>query len=161
MGQLKQNVTGYYGVGIALRLFWSAKIRSCLPSKAIPKSLFFKISINNCEMAMKMFLPTYWIPGAGPTLRRDMEHDPIRNMNWPEIYPANLRQQRTDGRLPVELLSIQMRERIVLPLTTIQQYAMAHARSGRTICQAQHEIFWETGNAIVLFGIINAGRNSA
>ena len=63
---------------------------------------------------------------------------------------------------PVEQLSIQMRERIVLPLTTIQQYAMSKIR------EMDEEQFTsplkDTYAKLVIrsaFGIINAGRNSA
>ncbi|MGZ3918461.1 MAG: hypothetical protein ACXVBN_17425, partial [Flavisolibacter sp.] len=59
----------------------------------------------------------------------------------------------------VEQLSIQMREKIVLPLTTIQQYALTRLRE---------EVRMESGEKEILerlvvrssFGIINAGRNS-
>jgi phosphoenolpyruvate carboxylase len=63
---------------------------------------------------------------------------------------------------PIEKLSIQMREKIVLPLTTIQQYAMARIRllEEQGASDASKEIF----KKLVIrcsFGIINAGRNSA
>jgi phosphoenolpyruvate carboxylase len=61
----------------------------------------------------------------------------------------------------VEQLSIQMRERIVLPLTTIQQYAMSKIR------EMEEDKFSsplkDTYGKLVIrssFGIINAGRNS-
>lgn len=60
---------------------------------------------------------------------------------------------------PVEKQSIQMRERIMLPLTTIQQYALIKN-------QQSGEIPTETKKAyekLIIrcsFGIINAGRNS-
>ena len=63
---------------------------------------------------------------------------------------------------PVEQLSVQMRESIVLPLATIQQYAMACIRTieekgGNGEMKKNYE-------KLVIrcsFGIINAGRNSA
>jgi phosphoenolpyruvate carboxylase len=63
---------------------------------------------------------------------------------------------------PVEQLSIQMREKIVLPLTTIQQFAMARIREleERNARDSAKEIY----KKLVIrcsFGIINAGRNSA
>ena len=50
--QLKQNVTGYYGVGAALQI---AEKNGQLPAlkKLYKSSLFFKTLIDNCEMAMK------------------------------------------------------------------------------------------------------------
>ena len=63
---------------------------------------------------------------------------------------------------PVEQLSVQMRERIVLPLTTIQQYAMARIRlMEEQNAQPQHKEIFEKLVIRSSFGIINAGRNSA
>ena len=62
---------------------------------------------------------------------------------------------------PVEQLSIQMRERIVLPLTTIQQYAIAQVREIEE--QMVNTPVKATYEKLVIrcsFGIINAGRNS-
>lgn len=63
---------------------------------------------------------------------------------------------------PVEQLSVQMRERIVLPLTTIQQFAMARIRESEE--QLVTSPMKDTYEKLVIrssFGIINAGRNSA
>jgi phosphoenolpyruvate carboxylase len=62
---------------------------------------------------------------------------------------------------PVESMSIQMRERIVLPLTTIQQYALMRIRNieehmGK---DPMKEVF-EKLVVRSAFGIVNAGRNS-
>ena len=60
---------------------------------------------------------------------------------------------------PVEQLSVQMRERIVLPLTTIQQYALTQLRENKNI----NADIKDTLEHLVIrtsFGIINAGRNS-
>ena len=53
--QLKQNVTGYYGVGTALKI---AEESGNLPAlKGLyESSLFFRTLIDNCEMAMKKML---------------------------------------------------------------------------------------------------------
>ena len=63
---------------------------------------------------------------------------------------------------PVEQLSVQMCERIVLPLTTIQQYAMDKIREMEEHMQSPASK--ENYEKLVIrcsFGIINAGRNSA
>jgi phosphoenolpyruvate carboxylase len=63
---------------------------------------------------------------------------------------------------PVDQLSIQMRERIVLPLTSIQQYAMARIRSIEE--KGKKDPLKESLERLIVrcsFGIINAGRNSA
>jgi phosphoenolpyruvate carboxylase len=66
------------------------------------------------------------------------------------------------GGHPVDQLSIEMRERIVLPLVTIQQYAI-----GRVNELEQSDSLPELKSSLeklamrCSFGIINAGRNSA
>jgi phosphoenolpyruvate carboxylase len=55
-----------------------------------------------------------------------------------------------------------MRERIVLPITTIQQFAMARIRQmEEQMAQPQHKEIFEKLVIRCSFGIINAGRNSA
>src|SRR5690606_21935897 len=93
------------------------------------RSLFFKTLIDNCEMAMKKcFFP----------LTEFLTHHPRYRELYNMIYQEYELTQRYIFQLsgknelmadyPVEQLSIQMRERIVLPLTTIQQYAMSRIR---------------------------------
>jgi phosphoenolpyruvate carboxylase len=60
---------------------------------------------------------------------------------------------------PVEQMSIQMREKIVLPLTTIQQYALTKMREEKRIDAKEKENL-ERLVVRSSFGIINAGRNS-
>jgi phosphoenolpyruvate carboxylase len=63
---------------------------------------------------------------------------------------------------PVEQLSIQMRERIVLPLLTIQQYALTKIRElDEQSVQSPMKKVYEKLIMRCSFGIINAGRNSA
>ena len=60
---------------------------------------------------------------------------------------------------PVDQLSIQMRERIVLPLVTIQQYGLTKIRE-----MDEPSPMKEIYEKLIMrcsFGIINAGRNSA
>ena len=63
---------------------------------------------------------------------------------------------------PVDQLSIMMRERIVLPLLTIQQFAIMNIREIED--NLVNSPLKETYEKLVMrssFGIINAGRNSA
>lgn len=160
--QLKQNVTGYYGVGTALQVL-DKKGRSGDLKKLYQRSLFFKTLIDNCEMAMKKcFFP----------LTEYLSQDPQYGDIWNKIYKEYELTQRYIYQLsgkpelmadyPVEQLSIQMRERIVLPLTTIQQYAMTRIRQlEEALAPAQHREIFEKLVIRSAFGIINAGRNSA
>ena len=60
---------------------------------------------------------------------------------------------------PVEQLSVQMRERIVLPLTTIQQYAITRVREleEKLVQQSPEKTSYEKLVMRCSFGIINAG----
>lgn len=160
--QLKQNVTGYYGVGTALQtLDKKGKLNDI--KKVYRHSLFFKTLIDNCEMAMKKcFFP----------LTEHLAQDARYGEIWNKIYEEYELTQRyillLSGKnelmadYPVEQLSILMRERIVLPLTTIQQFAMARIRQmEEQNAPPQHKEIFEKLVIRSSFGIINAGRNSA
>jgi phosphoenolpyruvate carboxylase len=160
--QLKQNVTGYYGVGTALYVLAEQGKLSEL-KELYKNSLFFKTLMDNCEMAMrKCFFP----------LTAHLSKHPVYGELWNKIYAEYELTQRyifiISGKnelmadYPVDQLSIQMRERIVLPLTTIQQYAITRIRQMEE--QLINNPLKETYEKLVMrcsFGIINAGRNSA
>ena len=60
---------------------------------------------------------------------------------------------------PVNRDSVKLRERIVLPLITIQQFALQHLRE--IDGQKQYEKHYQKLVLRCMFGIINAARNSA
>jgi len=63
---------------------------------------------------------------------------------------------------PIDQLSIQMRERIVMPLVTIQQYALTRIREmEEQLVTSPLRPVYEKLVMRCSFGIINAGRNSA
>jgi phosphoenolpyruvate carboxylase len=160
--QLKQNISGYYGVGTALQL--AEKNGHLLALKNFyNESLFFKTLIDNCEMAMKKcYFP----------LTQYLSTHPKYGELWQMIYDEFeltkkyifLLTGKTSlmANYPVEELSIAMRERIVLPLATIQQYALASIRNMEE--KLETDPLKETFEKLVMrssFGIINASRNSA
>jgi phosphoenolpyruvate carboxylase len=158
--QLKQNVPGYYGVGAALRKMDEDK--SLQDVRRLYKSnTFFKTLIDNCEMAMrKCFFP----------LTGFLSEDEIYGDLWRKIYEEYILSKRylllVSGKndlmedYPVEQQSIETRERIVLPLVTIQQYALTRLReSDRLLAETKNS--YEKLVIRCSFGIINAGRNSA
>ena len=160
--QLKQNVTGYYGVGSALK---EMEKKGKLPAyqQLYRESLFFKTLLDNCEMAMmKSFFPlTSFLSGH-------RQFGEIWQMIYEEFELTKEYLFKLSGHTdlmsdyPVEQLSIQMRERIVLPLVTIQQYALTKIREFEE--QLIQPPVKETYEKLVMrcsFGIINAGRNSA
>ncbi len=160
--QLKQNVPGYYGVGTALKkLEESGKWQRV--QDVYKNSLFFKTLMDNCEMAMKKCyfpLTEYY--------SRHPRYGELWNMMYNE-YELTVRYVlKLSGHTelmadyPVDQLSISMRERIVLPLVTIQQYALSKVRNMEE--QLVQTPIKETYGKLAMrcsFGIINAGRNSA
>lgn len=160
--QLKQNVTGYYGVGTALKQL-EEKGKWKEVKQLYKESLFFKTLIDNCEMAMKKcYFP------LTEYLSKHPRFGEIWNMMYEE-YELTIRYVlKLSGNTelmadyPVDLLSISMRERIVLPLVTIQQYALSKVRNMEE--QLVSTPVKDTYGKLAMrcsFGIINAGRNSA
>ncbi|HPG11643.1 MAG TPA: phosphoenolpyruvate carboxylase [Chitinophagaceae bacterium] len=160
--QLKQNVTGYYGVGTALKKAYDQGKMGEL-KQLYKESLFFRTLIDNCEMAMKKcFFPLTAFLSKHPLYGEIWN---IINAEY-ELTKRNLQLLTGKNELmaeyPVEQLSIQMRERIVLPLVTIQQYAITRFRELEQNAPDSPEK--NTFGKLVMrcsFGIINAGRNSA
>jgi phosphoenolpyruvate carboxylase len=161
--QLKQNVTGYYGVGSAMKKMDEAG-RLGEVKKLYQHSAFFKALMDNCEMAMrKCYFP----------LTAFLSDHPVYGEIWNRIYNeyeltkhyifALSAKSELMADYPVEQLSVQMRERIVLPLTTIQQYAITRVREldEKLIQQSPEKKSYEKLVMRCSFGIINAGRNSA
>jgi len=160
--QLKQNVTGYFGVGSALQELDKQGKFSEL-KVLYNNSLFFKTLLDNCEMAMKKcFFP------LTEFLSKDPKYSEIWTIIFDEYNLTRLYILKLSGKkelmgdYPVDLLSIAMRERIVLPLLTIQQFAIINIREIEdNLVTSPHK---ETYEKLVMrssFGIINAGRNSA
>lgn len=160
--QLKQNVTGYYGVGTALQQL-DQKGRLQEVRTLYQQSLFFKTLMDNCEMAMKKcyFPLTAHLaddPRFGPIWNRIHSEYELTRRYLLQLSGSN---ELMSG-YPVEQLSVQMRERIVLPLTTIQQYAMTRIRELEArMAPASEKENYEKLVIRSSFGIINAGRNSA
>ena len=160
--QLKQNVTGYYGVGTALRRM-EEKGKLLQLQKLYHESLFFRTLLDNCEMAMmKSFFPlTAYLSGHRPYGELwQMIHDEYELTRQYLFRITGNNELMAD--YPVEQLSIQMRERIVLPLVTIQQYALTKIREmEEQLLQSPLKETYEKLAMRCSFGIINAGRNSA
>jgi len=156
--QMKQNVPGFYGVGAALKAMKSAGNLEAV-KQLYESNAFFKTLIDNCEMAMqKSFFP----------LTQFLEADETFGKIWRKIHDEYLLCRKFLSEItgdenlmadyPTELESVKTRERIVLPLTTIQQFALTKIR------EADSGESKNTFEKLVIrcsFGIINAGRNSA
>ena len=160
--QLKQNVTGYYGVGTAFKQM-EERGRWKEIKDLYDHSTFFKTLIGNCEMSMKKsFFP----------MTSFLSKHPVYGEIWNKVYNEYELTKTYIFKLtgknelmadyPVEQLSVQMRERIVLPLVTIQQYAITKVRElEEAVLQSPNKDTYEKLVMRCSFGIINAGRNSA
>ena len=160
--QLKQNVTGYYGVGSALQAL-EKKGKWEEVKHLHDNSPFFKTLIDNCEMAMKKcYFP----------LTEHFSKHPVYGEIWTLIHDEFMLTQKYLFKLsgknelmadyPVEQLSIQMRERIVLPLSTLQQYAITKFQDiENSLVNSPMKEVYERLIIRSSFGIINAARNSA
>ncbi|APD06888.1 phosphoenolpyruvate carboxylase [Flavobacteriaceae bacterium UJ101] len=160
--QLKQNVPGFYGVGTALKKYEDAgefeKVQ-----KLYRSSRFFKTLIGNSMMSLsKSFFD----------LTAYMQNDPEFGDFWTIIHDEYLLTQRLILKLagyevlmqnnPTGKSSIDVRESIVLPLLTIQQFALKKVRDIQL--ENENDSMLEVYEKIVtrsLFGNINASRNSA
>ena len=161
--QLKQNVPGFFGVGTALKHFedtnqWS-KVQDLYDN-----SLFFKTLLENSMMSLaKSFFP----------LTAYMKKDPQFGAFWQIIYDEFLETKRLLLKIaghkelmenyPDGKASIQIRERIVLPLLTIQQYALLRINELNKEAQPDEALIkvYEKIVTRSLFGNTNASRNSA
>ncbi|TDE27548.1 MULTISPECIES: phosphoenolpyruvate carboxylase [Flavobacterium] len=161
--QLKQNVPGFFGVGTALKYFedtdqWD-KVQDLYDN-----SLFFKTLLENSMMSLaKSFFP----------LTAYMKKDPQFGAFWQIIYDEFLETKRLLLKIaghkelmenyPDGKASIQIRERIVLPLLTIQQYALLRINELNKEDKPDEALIkvYEKIVTRSLFGNTNASRNSA
>lgn len=154
--QLKQNVPGFYGFGYAInQLKESGRFDDI---KALFKeSAFFKTLVLNSMMSMnKTYFPlTSYMKsnskfGEFWTILHD-EFELSKNIML-ELTGYKMLQQDE----PMSRKSVKIREKIVLPLLTIQQYALMKIQQ-----EEQHKEVYEKLVIRSLFGNINASRNSA
>tara|TARA_R110002074_G_scaffold293458_1_gene465164 strand:+ start:5179 stop:7695 length:2517 start_codon:yes stop_codon:yes gene_type:complete len=162
--QLKQNVPGFYGVGTALKEY-EDKGEFDKVEQLYNNSKFFKTLLENSMMSLtKSFFD----------LTKYMSEDEEFGEFWNIIYTEYLTTKRLLLKLtgykelmenePSGKASIEVRESIVLPLLTIQQYALKKIqeleKAGVAVDDEEKKIF-EKIVTRSLFGNINASRNSA
>ena len=151
---IRQNVPGYYGLGTALEKYRDdfSKIE-----ELYKESAFFRSLILNSIMSMKKsYFP----------LTSYMKNDPVYGEFWKELRKEYLLtkelvlkltgQNKLMDNEELAKQSISMREQIILPLLTIQQYALQKIQEND-----EDKITFEKMVIRTLFGNINASRNSA
>jgi phosphoenolpyruvate carboxylase len=160
--QLKQNVPGFFGVGTALKKYEDAD-RFDEIIEFYNTSDFFKTLLENSMMSLtKSFF----------SLTAYMADDAVFGEFWEIIYEEYKTSKRLLLKLsghkelmenfPVGKASIEIRESIVLPLLTIQQFALKKIQELQKFEGNTEELeVYEKMVMRSLFGNINASRNSA
>ncbi|ETN95429.1 phosphoenolpyruvate carboxylase [Zhouia amylolytica] len=161
--QLKQNVPGFYGVGLAFEEFANNGEWDKLES-LYKNSLFFRTLLENSMMSLTK---SYF------KLTAYMKHDKEYGAFWNQIHDEYQRSKAMILKLtgysklmedsPTMRASIHVREKIVLPLLTIQQYGLRKLQKMHRENKIDKKEL-ETYEKMVtrsLFGNINASRNSA
>lgn len=161
--QLKQNVPGFFGVGSAIEEFEKRGDFDKV-EQLYKNSVFFKTLLENSMMSLtKSFF----------ALTAYMKDDKEFGEFWLIIFDEYQRTNRLLLKVagytelmenqPAGKASIQARERIVLPLLTIQQHALRkiqELKSEKVVDETMVEIY-EKIVTRSLYGNINASRNSA
>ncbi|MDX1542335.1 MAG: phosphoenolpyruvate carboxylase [Christiangramia sp.] len=160
--QLKQNVPGFFGVGTAMEEL-EKRGEFDRVKQLYENSEFFRTLLENSMMSLtKSFFP----------LTAYMKNDPDFGEFWQLIHEEFERSNKMLLKVtgynylmqnqPAMRASIQARERIVLPLLTIQQHALRKVQelSKNSDVGEKLEIY-EKMVTRSLYGNINASRNSA
>jgi len=157
-GQLKQNIPGFYGIGTALKNQeesgnWDNIVQT------YQESGYFKTIIDNCMMSMSK---------ADFSITAHFANDPEYGDFWKmlnneyecskEMLLKLAGHTTLMENYPVEKRSIAVREKIVLPLVLIQHYALEKMQHELTDLELQS---YEKLAIRTVYGIVNAGRNSA
>ena len=160
--QLKQNVPGFFGLGTALKKYEDAN-RFDEIIEFYNTSDFFKTLLENSMMSLtKSFFE----------LTAYMADDAEFGEFWKLIFEEYKTTKRLLLKLtghkelmenfPVGKASIEIREKIVLPLLTIQQFALKQIQELQSSeGNAEKIAVYEKMVMRSLFGNINASRNSA
>jgi phosphoenolpyruvate carboxylase len=156
--QMKQNVPGFYGFGLALETLKNRGKMEAL-RKLYKRSLFVRTLVENSMQSLsKAYFP------ATKYLATNTQFGELWNMMHDEYHRTKKMLLEFSGedellnQNPVTKESIKVRERIVLPLITVQQYALQKLNENPLAEDA------EVYSKLVMrsmFGIINAARNSA
>ncbi|WP_430934057.1 phosphoenolpyruvate carboxylase [Saccharicrinis sp. 156] len=159
--QLKQNVPGFFGLGTALKeQEEKGNLQACID--LYNDSIFFKTLLSNSMQSMSK---------TNFELTRYLEKNERFGEFWKMLYKeyeltkemllkvSGLPELLTDN--PRSKMSIRLRERVVLPLLLIQQYALmkiqdAKAGNGNVPVEVYEKMVIRA-----MFGNINASRNSA
>jgi len=159
--QMKQNIPGYYGVGIALeKLIEDGRMEDIV--WMYENSLFFKTLMENAMMSLaksNMKLTQY--------LSSHEKFGKFWNLIDEEVERCRVHlkeicsQKKLMDNYPAIRASIDLREQLVLPLLVIQQYALIRLREDEDKLTAEQKDALVKIVLKALAANINASRNSA
>jgi phosphoenolpyruvate carboxylase len=162
-GQLKQNVPGYFGLGTALKAMEEkGRLDECID--LYDRSGFFRALVGNSMQSMSK---------TNFSLTSYMKKDKLFGEFWELIYSEfELSMEmalKISGQSvlledhPGSRHSIGLRQKVVLPLLIIQQFALIKIRSLNLNDSPDLKEIELYENMVIrsLFGNINASRNSA
>lgn len=154
--QLKQNVPGFFGFGFAMQQL-KEQGRFDEVRELYKGSDFFRTLVLNSMMSMnKTYFPlTYYIknnPKFGPFWTVLFDEYRLSKEIMLELTGFTMLQEED----ALSRKSVKIREKIVLPLLSIQQYALMKIQKGEGNREAYEKLVMRS-----LFGNINASRNSA
>jgi phosphoenolpyruvate carboxylase len=154
--QSKQNVPGYFGIGTALKNLVDAGRLNDL-KKLFVEVPFFKALILNSMMSLSKCY--FELTGY---IAKDADYEEFWNILFEEYKLSKemvLLISSYENLMEEELVtksSIEIREKIVIPLLTIQQYALQKIEKDPNNKSVYEKIIRRS-----LYGNINASRNSA
>ena len=161
--QLKQNVPGFFGLGTSINHFY--EIGEFDKVERLYKEMpFFRTLLSNSMMSLqKSFfdLTSY--------IKEDIEFSEIWNIIYSEYKLSKKMLLKLSGykilmeNEPANKASIDKREEIILPLFTIQQFALQKLNKLKSE-ENESKIEIKVCEKLItrtLFGNINASRNSA
>lgn len=157
---MKQNIPGFYGVGSALKTVGERRGAQRLRS-FYQDSLFFRTLLGNSMMSLTK---TYY--QATTYLSHDSEFGDFWKKMYAEFELSRQQVLEVSGlsglmeNNPGIRDSVRLRERIVLPLIAIQQFALMNIRNLNEN-NKMYELRYRKLIIRCMFGIINAARNSA
>lgn len=161
--QLKQNVPGFFGVGTALKYYEDSNQWEEVQT-LFDNSLFFRTLLENSMMSLaKCFFP------LTAYMKDDVEFGEFWKIIFAEFSETKRLLLKIAGHkelmenYPDGKASIAMREQIVIPLLTIQQYASSQINELKKQQKLDEKLVAIYGKLVTrsLFGNTNASRNSA
>ncbi len=154
--QMKQNIPGFYGVGEAVEVLEKRGKLEDLKT-LYDSSLFFRTLLGNSMQSLtKCFYPAtaYLKENENYGEFWEIMHEEYQRSIEKIKAVSSMDQLMGDNQ--VSKKSIEIRERIVLPLITVQQFAIQQMlESGKSNEILQRLVLRS------MFGIINAARNAA